>query len=358
MKRSYKHFNTEQFLNDVYLSKLNEEIPNLDNINEAASRFETTFREILEVHAPVKIFHQRKNYVPYLSEETKLTISEKKAVLSEAIKNNDPSLLREAKKLSKIIKSLIKKDEKSYYAEKTCIKSDSKCAWNTVNQILNRKKNLAPTSIEVMNERNICEAVTNPKKLANIFNNHFVEKVEKIRSETAKREPLISPCERLQRWLEKRDSAPPPFGFTKIGTSEFRDMLKKFKPKKVHGVDWIDSHSLKISAPLIEEALIHLINLSLSTGSFAENWKPQLIFPIFKKKEKCKVENYRPVSHLVQIGKMIELIAHKQIVDHFEKHSLFHPNHYGSVANHSTTTATLCSETEKKWPKVQKFKFL
>ena len=86
--------------------------------------------------------------------------------------------------------------------------------------------------------------------------------------------------------------------------------MRKMKPKRVHGVDWIDSYSLKIESPLVEEALIHLINLSINQSLFSTRWKPQLIFPLHKKDEKDVIKNYRPVSHLVQVGKMVCSMQH------------------------------------------------
>ena len=117
--------------------------------------------------------------------------------------------------------------------------------------------------------------------------------------------------------------------------------MKKMKGKRVHGTDWIDAYSLKIASPLLEDSLIHLINLSIRQGRFAQVWKPQLIHPVHKKNARDKKENYRPVSHLVQIGKICEYAVNFQIIEHFVKNNLFHPNHHGSIANHSTATAVI-----------------
>ena len=117
--------------------------------------------------------------------------------------------------------------------------------------------------------------------------------------------------------------------------------MKKIKVGRVHGVDWIDSYSLKIASPLIEDCLIHIVNLSIRKSRFSSKWKPQLIFPFHKKKEKDRLENYRPVSHLFQVGIIVEYAAYFQIVYHFTRHSLFHPNHHGSLADHSTATAII-----------------
>ena len=126
---------------------------------------------------------------------------------------------------------------------------------------------------------------------------------------------------------------PPGFKLEEISTSVFRDAMKKFKPKKVYGRDWIDGYSLKIAAPLIEEALLKLINSSISLGKFARNWKQQLIFPLHKKNEKDRLQNHRPVSHLVQVGTFIEIVVNKQIYEYFEKNDLFHQESFNSHGN-------------------------
>ena len=117
--------------------------------------------------------------------------------------------------------------------------------------------------------------------------------------------------------------------------------MRKFKGSWVHGTDWIDSYSLKIATPLLEDSLMHMINLSLRSGKFAKAWKPQLILPLHKKKSKESIENYRPVSHLIQVGSIIEYAVHEQILEHFTENKLFHPNHHGSLQHHSTATAII-----------------
>ena len=94
------------------------------------------------------------------------------------------------------------------------------------------------------------------------------------------------------------------------------------------GVDTIDSYSLKIAAPLLEDALEHLINLSIKSSKFSSLWKPQLIFPQHKKADKNAIENYRPVCHLVEVGKLVEREINDQVVEHFIAYDLFHHNHH------------------------------
>ena len=157
----------------------------------------------------------------------------------------------------------------------------------------------------ILNEKGGCQEVTDTARLAELFNSFFKKKVDTLRQKT-NQPPLVPPVSRLQKWLSTRSSPPPPFQLKEIDCLQFRRILKKFKLKRTHGLDWIDACSLKLAGPIVEASLIHLINLSIRQKRFAGRWKPQLIFPHFKKKERELMENYRPVSNLVQVGMMVE----------------------------------------------------
>ena len=340
MKRSYKNFDVESFLNDVINSDINKNVTAHNNIEEAAEEFERSFKSILDQHAPVKVFQMRKNYAPYLSAKTKNLISGRNAWKEVSVKFGYKSAEKIAKELGKEIKVAAVNDEKEYFKKDFGDNQDTSKAWKTAKVILGMNKNLMPTAIKNKDKNGDFELVTNPQKLADMFNQYFKSKVDKLREKT-NQPPSVPPSERLQRWLEKRSSPPPPFQLKEINTHQFRKILKKMKSKRTHGIDWIDSFSLKLAGPLLEESLIHLINLSIRESRFSARWKPQMIVPLHKKNEKDILENYRPVSHLVQVGKMVEYAAYFQIVEHFSEHDLFHPNHHGSLANHSTTTAII-----------------
>ena len=249
-------------------------------------------------------------------------------------------MAKELKHISKEISKNINRDEKDYFENGMSDKVDVSTAWKTANELLGIKKNLAPTAIKVTGNNGITETIRNPQKLANLFNKFFRNKVKKLRAKSNS-QPTIQPTERLQSWLGSRAQPPPPFTLREIDVKTLRMIMKRMKCKRVHGVDWIDSYSLKIASPLLEDSLLHLVNLSIRQSKFAKKWKPQLIHPFHKKKAKDQVENYRPVSHLVQVGKIAEYAVNFQIIEHFHKHDLFHPNHHGSLAGHSTATAVI-----------------
>ena len=71
LKRSYRNFEVEDFLRDVADSDINNTVTACKNVDEAAFQFESTFKCILDKHAPIKLFQMRKNYSSCLSESTK-----------------------------------------------------------------------------------------------------------------------------------------------------------------------------------------------------------------------------------------------------------------------------------------------
>ena len=98
--------------------------------------FEGMFKTILDEHAPVKVFQMRKNYTPYLREETKLFMEEQKVLKEEMTRTGDLTLAKELNVLSKEIEKSIKKDEKEYFENGLSDKVDVSTAWKTANELL------------------------------------------------------------------------------------------------------------------------------------------------------------------------------------------------------------------------------
>ena len=146
-KRSYKLFNIEYFLTDILTNNLNEKITACEDLEEAAEIFESSFGDILDKHAPIKKIQVRKNYLPYLSDETKLIIEDRKALKEEAVKTAEKVLELEAKRIGKEIKKASLEDEKRYYEKDVGDNVDVTTAWRAANEIMGSNENLAPTAI-------------------------------------------------------------------------------------------------------------------------------------------------------------------------------------------------------------------
>ena len=72
----------------------------------------------------------------------------------------------------------------------------------------------------------------------------------------------------------------PEFELKTIDIEKLRKIMKRTNGRRGHGHDFIDSYSLNLAFPHIEDVLLHLVNLSLRNHKFAKAWKIQLIHPL------------------------------------------------------------------------------
>ncbi len=64
---------------------------------------------------------------------------------------------------------------------------------------------------------------------------------------------------------------------------------------KATGLDGITSKSLKAGAPAICESLAKMMNASISTGKYINDWKVAKVIPLYKSADAFEVCNYRPI---------------------------------------------------------------
>ena len=94
-----------------------------------------------------------------------------------------------------------------------------------------------------------------------------------------------------------------------------------------------------MAAPVIEDILLLLVNLTVDQAQYPNLWKTNKVSPQFKKGHKTLGENWRPVTDIVFVSKIAEAAVFEQVAEHFKSNKLWHPNHHGFRPNHSSSTA-------------------
>ena len=97
--------------------------------------------------------------------------------------------------------------------------------------------------------------------------------------------------------------------------------------------DSIPLRVLSECAVKLAPSLNALYNLSLSTGSFPSEWKHAHITPIFKNGSKNLVNNYRPISLLNSVSKILERLVFDKVYPIV--HPLISPNQHGFMRKRS-----------------------
>ena len=95
------------------------------------------------------------------------------------------------------------------------------------------------------------------------------------------------------------------------------------------------------SANIICKPLCHIVNLSIQSGEFPCDIKKAKITPIYKKKAKTEAGNYRPVSVLSIISKIIEKIACEQLTEYLDSNSLLYELQSGFRSSFSTDSCLI-----------------
>ena len=129
---------------------------------------------------------------------------------------------------------------------------------------------------------------------------------------------------------------------THTTTSEVRSIIIKSSNASCD----LDPFPTRLLIHYIDDLIVPItaiINLSMREGVVPPDFKQALLTPLIKKKTLCRNEfkNYRPISNLSFLSKILEKIVAKRLNAHIEEHLL--SNHVQSAFKrfHSTETALL-----------------
>ena len=112
-----------------------------------------------------------------------------------------------------------------------------------------------------------------------------------------------------------------------VHPDQVEEIIRVLKNSGSCGLDSIDARTLKLGKDYIVPAITHIVNLSISTQTFPEDWKVSRVIPLHKKKDQNLPKNYRPVSLLSSVSKILERAIFLQIIEYFESNGLLHPSH-------------------------------
>ncbi len=122
-------------------------------------------------------------------------------------------------------------------------------------------------------------------------------------------------------------------------TYEIVKILGSCKNKKSTGDDGISLTLLKQLSNELSEPLAYLINMSLEQGTVPDPMKLTKVIPIYKAKSKIEFSNYRPISMLSNISKILEKVVHRRLYSFMTKHNILYDNQFGFRPKHSTIDA-------------------
>ena len=129
------------------------------------------------------------------------------------------------------------------------------------------------------------------------------------------------------------------FRFQYVSVLEVKNILSSMNSNKSAGADDLPPRLLRDSANAISKPLSRIINQSLQTGVFPTAFKEAKVLPLFKSGAASDINNYRPISILPALSKVVERVVHNQLSNYLEENNLLLKCQYGFRKERSTERA-------------------
>ena len=123
----------------------------------------------------------------------------------------------------------------------------------------------------------------------------------------------------------------------------FDDVYKllQIPDTKATGNDGIPVRFLKSNLTVTASLIMHIINLSIVSLKVPVNWKSATLTPLYKEGDKTDPANYRPISILPVINKVLEQVVHNQVYKYLSHNKMLSDAQFGFRQGYSMSTCVL-----------------
>ncbi len=209
-------------------------------------------------------------------------------------------------------------------------KNDPSTLFKVINNLLHNKQ-CSPLPTGLSN-----------KQLAEKFSDFFTEKIDRIRAGLDQNDYVGEVSDPYSDDIHHQTDGMADLNeFSLLTEKEVEEVIKDF-PNKQCRLDPLPMEMLKKCLHVVIAPITKIVNLSLRLGDLPDKLKMAIIRPLIKKLGlELELRNYRPVSNLSFLSKLIEKIVAKQFVDHLIKNNLIDPFQSAYKKYHSTETTLL-----------------
>ena len=317
--RCYKHFDNDAFIKDICDNRVlnqGENVCNSEcNVENVWSAWKSSFLEICNKHAPIKVTRVKHRYNPWINSDIIKLMYQRDYIHKQATGNSDPDLWDEYRLLRNKVTFLINKSKAEYFNDMgKHMNSQPKKFWKKMGKLVgNKKHNPVQSSLE-----------------SDKLNDHFAT----IGSTLQKSLPEPGPL----NW--KNPECLHKFSFNEIEVASVFKQLNKLSNESHLDVLSMDTRLLRLVAMQVAPSRTNVLNVFLKVGIVPGDWKLARVTPIYKGNGgKNDENNYRPISVIANISMVMEREVHSQIMDYFITHHFFTIDQFAFLKRHSTVTS-------------------
>jgi Reverse transcriptase (RNA-dependent DNA polymerase) len=300
-----------------------------DNVNDCYDVFWNTFSTLYDLHLPLvsvrlnRNVHKVRNFMSkglLISRRTKIGLLKKS--LTEPTDLNVQRYKLYRNMYNKLIR-IAKKNDTQERLEKN--KKNPKKTWDILKELTGNSKNNC--NIEKISSAGV--EITDSSEMANVFNKFFSGVGTKISNS------VEATNANFNDYLNENPNTIP-LEFGQLSQAEFISIINKLESKSSTDINGISNKMLKFFKFELATPLLHLFNLSLRTGIFPDKLKTSRTVPIFKSGDPLQCDNYRPISLLSSISKVLEKAVACRLVNHLKDNKLLCEDQFGFQEGFST----------------------
>ena len=204
--------------------------------------------------------------------------------------------------------------------------------WKVINNIIGKHKHSGSiiSYITVDGARKY-----DPDVIANEFGKFYSQLGSKLASQIKRSaKPIEEYLSKIPRTLQS-------LALHSTSALEIEKIAMALPSKTSFGYDKISNIMLKSIITAISTPLSIVFNQSISTGKFPQKMKQAEVVPLYKGKDMDLVINYRPISLLITISKLLEKVIYRRMYSFLEKYNILFQSQYGFRSNHNCEHAIL-----------------
>jgi hypothetical protein len=310
----FKEANYDELNYHLVLANLNDIVINhSSDLNLAWYKWKNKVIDILDKLIPKKLIKNNRS-PPWIDGDVINLSNKKETARQKAKKTGKQSDWEHYKKISNNLKNLVNIKHKTFLNDSIQdLDVNPKKFWGIVSS--KNKKGAIPDKVKLDN----AEAIL-PKDKAELFNKFFFSQFNN-NDYTCPDQPIFANLN---------------LGHITVTEHEVLTIIKGLSTNKAMGADGLGPIFYKNCASAIVPSLTLLFNLSLLSGIIPTEWKTANIVPIHKKGSKDNIKNYRPISLLCTVGKILEKVVHNHVYS-IIKEDIF-INQHGFMSGKSTCT--------------------
>ena len=280
-------------------------------VTEKWECFLDIFIPIIDAHAPLRSLRIRNPNPPVVSDDTQVLMARRRAALAQFGHSSDLY-----KSLNRAVRSALRRDTRDDVLQRIQ-EGGQKAMWRCIRSVVASKKNSRIT----------------PDASADELNAFFVSVGPRVASEVSRQGKTPQLACRLPR------VGACAFTLSPLTLDELRSIILGMNSTSSCGEDGITLQAVRLSFNAIGPIILHLVNASLTLSEIPDLWKHSLVSPIFKSGDHTKPSNYRPISIVPVVSKIVERAVHQQLYEYLSENHLLSPCQHGFRPRHSTETA-------------------